>query len=188
MRDWYVATAELVVCNEQPSGQALIDVVAANCKRVSHALSHERGNIAHGTATNQSTVARLRAIANARDLLIKNDWNSADLDDLVHRELIGLLLHELATNAVKYGSLSTPSGSVSLDWNVLDEGSGQRLRMTWREADGPAVSPPNGSGFGTYLIENSVPQAKVAREFPPEGVVFTLELPLAGQEPRKAAQ
>jgi two-component sensor histidine kinase len=97
---------------------------------------------------------------------------------------MALGLHELATNAAKYGALSTPEGRVTLTWGVdgrgEDDGPG-RLNLTWREEGGPAVSKPARAGFGSRLIERGLAaelQAKVRLDYAPEGLVFTLSAPL----------
>lgn len=92
----------------------------------------------------------------------------------------GLLLHELGTNAIKYGALSKPTGTVALTWRLSQQDDGQLLEVQWREEGGP---PPNGDiqpGFGSYLIQHGLPGAKVEREFPPEGLRCSIELPLKG--------
>lgn len=71
----------------------------------------------------------------------------------------GLILHELATNAIKYGALSTSQGNVHLTWRVATEADRRALHLLWKEENGPPVSPSNGSGFGTRLIQFSASQA-----------------------------
>jgi two-component sensor histidine kinase len=66
-----------------------------------------------------------------------------------HTLALSLALHDLATNATKYGALSCPSGSVVLTWAVQDG----KLRLNWEERDGPPVTPPTQKGFGTRLLE-----------------------------------
>jgi two-component system CheB/CheR fusion protein len=147
---------------------------------------------------------RLSALAKAHRLLV-DPWEGADLEALVNEQLaghvdgnvtrltahgepirlgadvavpLGLVLHELATNAVKYGAWSTPGGRVELNWkNGVGEGK-PMLHLTWREIGGPPVKPPDGAGLGSRLIERSVPGSKVRREFLPEGVVCTLDAPV----------
>jgi PAS domain S-box-containing protein len=90
---------------------------------------------------------------------------------------LGLVLHELATNAVKHGALSVMSGTVRLTW-VTD---GERLRLVWRESNGPAVCEPAQRGFGSKLIEESIPYelgGRVRLVFAPAGVRCTITLPL----------
>ncbi|MGE7368255.1 GAF domain-containing protein [Neorhizobium sp. NPDC001467] len=120
---------------------------------------------------------RLQALSSAHDVLIHRNWTGADLKALVSGTLdrigmlerseisgppvfmgpkatqsVMLLLHELATNAVKYGSLSNDRGRIAVDWKVTEEGDQPELRFTWRESDGPAVAEPKRRGFGSRLI------------------------------------
>lgn len=114
-------------------------------------------------------------MAHAHDLLTHNDWQRADLTALVRQVLkpyppetfevtgdpvllpqkavvsFSLAIHELATNAAKYGALSVPEGNVSISWK-FDEAAG-RLTFKWVERGGPAVEPPTRKGFGTRLVE-----------------------------------
>ena len=86
---------------------------------------------------------------------------------------VGLVLHELGTNAAKYGALSTPTGEISIVWTV----SRGKLYLTWRERGGPSIdTPPTHKGFGTALIVSSA--SKVTRRFDPAGVSCRLELAL----------
>jgi two-component system, chemotaxis family, CheB/CheR fusion protein len=111
-------------------------------------------------------VARLRIEGEAVNL-------SADL-----ATPFGLVLHELATNAAKYGSLTDTEGTVELSWR-LNSGNPQRLlTVMWLERGGPPVVEPETTGFGTALIEKGLPNAKVRHEFRREGVTCTIELPL----------
>jgi PAS domain S-box-containing protein len=154
-------------------------------------------------------MARLMALARANDILVAEDWLGADLDAIasqvaspyvaegeVGRFRVGgpeahlapkaatamaLALHELATNAAKYGALSAPEGRVSLTWALTGEASHRRLHMTWRESGGPAVRPPEKTGFGTRLIEKGLKaelQANVQLDYAPTGLIMTLDAPL----------
>jgi hypothetical protein len=69
--------------------------------------------------------------------------------------MLSMIVHEIATNAAKYGALSNDTGTVTLDWEALEESDGRTLRMIWTEAGGPHVSAPVQSGFGSRLIECS---------------------------------
>ncbi|MBC8013392.1 MAG: PAS domain-containing protein, partial [Methyloceanibacter sp.] len=141
--------------------------------------------------------ARLVAIGCSHDLLIADDWHGASLRMLVEQQLgehsdrfgeqiaiegedvmlkpeavqnLGLALHELATNAQKYGSLSDPRGQVSIKWQFCEEAS--KLKLVWQEKGGPPVTPPERSGFGRAMIETVVGQAlegDVRLSFPPKG-------------------
>jgi len=152
---------------------------------------------------------RLGAFGRSLDLLIANDWRGARIDDLVRLELaafgvldgvqitvngpsldlnpdaarnIGLALHELATNASKYGALSVPEGKVTVHWELASSGGRPRFRMTWRESGGPMVKEPTRRGFGRQVIQQVTAQAlagEVAHEFLPDGVRWTLDIPAA---------
>ena len=91
---------------------------------------------------------------------------------------LGLALHELATNAQKYGSLSEPEGQVSIRWQFCEEAS--KLKLTWQEKGGPPVTPPERSGFGRAMIETVVSRAlegDVSLSFPPKGVRCEIVIP-----------
>ena len=91
---------------------------------------------------------------------------------------LGLAFHELATNAAKYGALSTPNGCVRVDWSVAD----RHLRLDWVETGGPLVAAPARRGFGSQLIEAAINRdldGSAALAYPPEGFTFSLRLPLA---------
>jgi two-component system CheB/CheR fusion protein len=149
---------------------------------------------------------RLRALGSAHTLLVDSDWRGADLGALARDQLgpyvadnpdrvriegeavtlppdlatpFGLVLHELATNAVKHGALSRPAGSVNLRWHVESRNNRRTLTVFWTERGGPPVQRPTTSGFGGTLIEKSIPNAIVRREFRPEGVACAIEIPLA---------
>jgi two-component sensor histidine kinase len=95
---------------------------------------------------------------------------------------LGLILHELATNAVKHGSLGSPKGRVLFTWETRDPPSGERmLEMTWTERDGPKVKEPDKSGLGSSLIERGFLDGRVTRTFNPEGLICTIRVPLVGK-------
>ena len=93
---------------------------------------------------------------------------------------LSLALHELATNAAKYGALSTGNGSVTVSWNVAGEGDMSRLTLRWAEQGGPPVQPPIRQGFGSRLIRSLSADidATAAIDYRPDGVVCTIEAPL----------
>jgi len=146
--------------------------------------------------------ARLVALAGAHDLLTDRSWAAADLVDLAARAVapfvsgqialvgpsvdvspsqalaLSLALHELATNAAKYGALSRPEGRVELRWAV----QAGRLNLSWRESGGPRVVPPSRQGFGSRLIEHALSRdldGKTRLEFAPEGVRCSIMAMLA---------
>lgn len=144
--------------------------------------------------------SRLANIAGSHDLLTDNNWEPALISSVIERclapfrsnpdqfELTGppvlispkravnlaLGLHELATNAVKYGALSTTNGTVKIEWEVGDDKS---LTLTWVEARGPPVTPPSRRGFGSRMIERGIAAEMggwVDLEFDPAGVRCTI--------------
>ncbi len=151
--------------------------------------------------------SRLFALARAHGLLTRDTWEGAELRELIgeviepySRETSGrcriegprvyltpgtalalsMAVHELATNAAKYGALSVPTGHVSVSWTVT-RGEPQYLRLCWREQGGPPVAPPTRKGFGTRLIERSLAQelsGEVDLVYEPAGVVCTIKAPL----------
>lgn len=151
---------------------------------------------------------RLQALAGAHDLLTRSHWESTSLAQLSadtlqtgaasgqrlsaegphvtlspHRALtIALALHELFTNALKYGALSSDAGSVSFRWKYLvEEGI---IRMEWRERDGPQVAQPAHKGFGSLLLERTLARdlgGRVDHSFDRRGVTCVIEMPISAQ-------
>ena len=154
----------------------------------------------------QSFEGRIAAMGSAHDLLVRSDWKGADLASLAREQLkpyistdssrvqiegptillppnlassFAFVIYELATNAAKYGALTAPNGKVSLSWSLLPAGNPSPwLKFVWEESGGPLVQPPAGKGFGSILVEQGIPQAKVKREFKPTGVICTIDVPL----------
>jgi two-component sensor histidine kinase len=96
-------------------------------------------------------------------------------------QALALVLHELVTNAVKYGALSTADGRVTVQWQVADEIGSPRLNLVWEEAGGPTVVTPKRQGFGTRLIQNILNHELggwVELSLPPAGVRCEMEVPL----------
>jgi two-component sensor histidine kinase len=92
--------------------------------------------------------------------------------------MLTLCLHELATNAVKYGALSNGTGQVRIGWEPIADAE-QRARLSWRESGGPPVAAPTHKGFGSLLIETSFEDVgRPCVEFRPEGVECFLEFAL----------
>lgn len=94
---------------------------------------------------------------------------------------VGMAIHELTTNAAKYGALSTRDGRVAIAWCVLPEGPAGTLRFTWCETGGPAVRPPSRQGFGSRLLQRVLTtqvRAEVSTDYPPEGFRLTMLAPL----------
>ena len=150
---------------------------------------------------------RVQAIAKAHSLLTQSGHGQVSLRAILQTELapydrsgsnlslsgpdialtpkaglaLAMALHELASNAAKYGALSTDAGRLSVEWDATAQTSVQALTITWTETGGPAVTPPTRRGFGTTLIERSLGHeldAQVAREFLPGGLRCTVAMPL----------
>ena len=93
---------------------------------------------------------------------------------------LGMIFHELATNAAKYGALAAPEGRVMVDWTLADQRS-PRLRLTWREIGGPAVSEPDRKGFGSRLIERNIRHdlaGEIDLVYAADGLIAELNVPL----------
>jgi two-component sensor histidine kinase len=148
---------------------------------------------------------RLQAVAANQDLLVRHEWQGVDAEDLVRAQLahfadligsritthgrklrlnaaaaqaIGLALHELATNAGKYGALSTDTGRVDVCWGTV----GDTLNVGWTERDGPPVSPPERRGFGSMVIEGMAKKSvdgAVELDYAPSGLTWRLTCPAA---------
>jgi two-component system CheB/CheR fusion protein len=143
---------------------------------------------------------RIRSLAASHSLLTEADWGGARLDTIIHRQVaamvndddgrlriqgpdllvsaematqLGLVLHELATNATKHGAFSVPGGAVDIVWSVTKG----KLRLVWREHGGPRIEKkPDFSGFGTLLINSSA--SKVTQRFGKDGLICKLEFTL----------
>lgn len=112
------------------------------------------------------------------DAPFKIDGEAACIDSR-KAQMIGLAIHELATNASKYGALSVPEGEVEVSWTV-ERDDGGWVRLSWRERNGPAVAPPARSGFGSRLIERACVHelgGEAALDFLPEGLVCRISFP-----------
>lgn len=152
--------------------------------------------------------ARLVSLARTHDLLTAKAQKGAVLEDLVHTQIepfvegdsqrlsvtgpavvldepatqsVGLALHELATNAAKYGALSVPQGRVAIEWDIIDGPDGTRaLRLGWSEMNGPKVKEPARKGFGHIVIERTLAdslQGKVKLDFAPDGLRWEAQIP-----------
>jgi PAS domain S-box-containing protein len=158
-------------------------------------------------ATKQAFESRLSALAAAHDLLTTENWESAALVDVVRKTGAGcgadesrvsiegpdirvppktavslaMALHELCTNATKYGGLSTAEGKVTVSWSIESSVDGPQLRLLWRESGGPPVSAPTSRGFGSRMIERALASELggiVRLDFHAEGLQCLVEAPL----------
>lgn len=142
---------------------------------------------------------RLRALVRANQQLSGSNWVGLDLRSIVRLELapfieqatiegnhlmlppraaqdLALAVHELATNAVKYGALSIAAGRVSVSWAVQQDGAHNLLKFTWRESNGPPVVAPTRHGFGSSLLKAICSGARI--EFAQDGLSCELEMAL----------
>ncbi|TXN27646.1 PAS domain S-box protein [Methylobacterium sp. WL30] len=161
------------------------------------------------TSANETLGARLIALGRAHDILINTKSGGAEMRALAEAALglhddrqpgrfriegppvavgetammsLTLMLHELATNAAKYGALSDPAGSVRLLWRVAYEAGPPTFHLRWEERGGPLVTPPSRAGFGSRLIQRGLSggsSGRVELSYQPDGVVCTLAAPLA---------
>ena len=163
----------------------------------------------HGTPTPKSVVdelsGRLQSLARSHDLLLQTEWRGAALADLVATQVLahadkpqirthgpavmvasdsatplGLILHELVTNALKYGSLSAPAGFVDISWREEGQGIQSMIVLEWRESGGPVVTKPTQSGKGIALINSCLSRGSVALAFEPSGAKAKIIVPSAG--------
>jgi two-component system, chemotaxis family, CheB/CheR fusion protein len=150
-------------------------------------------------------VERLRAMSRSYELLSRENWTDAAMHELIVQELgpfgearfsvagpqvrlkppqamsVGMILHELATNASKYGALSQPKGHVEIEWSVNGAPGDQRLELAWNEMDGPEVVTPGRLGFGMKLIELEVSfnlGGTSSAAFEKNGLRLVMEFPL----------
>ena len=155
-------------------------------------------------AFNSNFGERLRGLAKSHDLLVERNWEGALIDDLVRSQFallegseaerimtqgpammlvpqaaqyLGLGLHELATNAAKYGALAVPTGQVQVTWQE----DGGRFILIWRESGGSVMTPPDRKGFGRVILEEVVPGmlgGNATAAFDAKGMSWTLNVPL----------
>jgi two-component system CheB/CheR fusion protein len=148
---------------------------------------------------------RLGALSSAHDLLVSSDWQGAQIEALIRRQLgaqlledggrlsldgppimlparlatpFGLLLHELGTNALKHGALSTEGGTITLTWRLHSNPQKPVLEVNWTEEGGPRPAGNFKPGFGAYLIERGIPDSKVTREVRSNGLTYRIEMRL----------
>jgi PAS domain S-box-containing protein len=143
----------------------------------------------------------IQALAYSHDLLVQHEWQGATLEELLRVQLapfggldsgrfaahgpevylrppamqsLGLILHELATNATKHGALSSPAGAIAIDW----AGEADGVRLTWAERGGPPVAPPQRKGFGQVVFERigASLEGNIVTEFRPEGFFCTVHI------------
>jgi two-component sensor histidine kinase len=159
--------------------------------------------------------ARLMALSRAHDLLTERQWAGIGLRELLNQVIspfasdadsairidgadhtlsaraalaLAMVIHELATNAAKYGALSLPAGRIDLSWSIAPNNGTAWLFLKWTEKDGPAVEAPTRRGFGSRLIERSISkdlEGTAELRFLPSGLQCNLSFPLAAIERRQ---
>ncbi len=161
------------------------------------------------TTVRADIAGRIQALSRAHDLLTRQSWSAASTLEVVDQVVFSLslprqrldisgsplqlgpkpalqltlALHELATNALKYGALSNATGRVQLDWRVVTVDEAELFQFSWTEVGGPLVAAPNRRGFGSRLIERVTAAefgGEVSLDYAPEGVRWRLSAPYAG--------
>ncbi len=154
----------------------------------------------------RSLLGRVGAMSRAHDLLAEERWLGAEMSSVIRREVssfdtggaitadgprlrlnpraalsIALVIHELGTNAAKYGALSLPEGRIALTWERDRSGEEPTITLRWQEMGGPEVSPPHRRGFGSMLIENSIAyelEGRAQIDYRRDGLVCVITMPL----------
>ncbi|WP_404414087.1 sensor histidine kinase [Brevundimonas vesicularis] len=148
--------------------------------------------------------SRIMALSHTHNLLTQSHWEGADLRAILEHETeaygptrislngppislepaivlsLGMIFHELATNAAKYGALHTPDGRILIDWGLADQRH-RKLKLSWREIGGPKVAVPARKGFGSRLIERNIRHdlaGEIDLVYAPEGLIAELTVPL----------
>jgi two-component sensor histidine kinase len=181
---------------------------AKNLLTVVRAVARQTARKDSPAAFAQRFDQRIAALGASHDLLVQNEWRGVDLHALVRSQLahfrdsfgsririegaplvvmpsasqaIGMALHELATNAGKYGALSTDHGLTRIAFGVAQVDGEARFRMSWRESGGPSVVTPKRHGFGHMVIVQMVKHAlggQVTLDYAPAGVEWSVDAPL----------
>jgi PAS domain S-box-containing protein len=153
---------------------------------------------------------RLHALSVNQDLMIEYEWRGADIARIIQSQLesviadhvsrinlsgppcvlnprtaqaLGLTIFELASNAVRYGSLSAQTGTVHIVWAIADQSGGREFRMRWQELGGPPAMPPNVPGFGSTIIERMIARSLLGTAkitYAPSGLTWELVAPESG--------
>lgn len=180
-----------------------------NLLAVVQSIARQTARDANPSTFTASFIKRLQGLSRSQDLIIDGDWTAVGLEDLARSQLrfldgmldqrveiagpavrlspaaaqgIGMALHELATNALKYGALSNQIGKVALSWRHVEVHGEARLEISWLERDGPTVEIPQREGFGHTVIEQMAAYSvggDVDLSFDPSGLSWTLTAPTA---------
>ncbi|MCX7363757.1 MAG: PAS domain-containing protein, partial [Alphaproteobacteria bacterium] len=177
-----------------------------NLLAVVQAIARQMANGSADEAFAERLSQRIQGIAAANGVLVSGRWQGAGLESLIESQLspftdfatrvvadgptvqlkrnaarsVGLALHELATNAAKYGALSNNDGKVRVAWKIEDEAAGPRFHLRWAEHGGPPVAPPQRQGFGHTVTARMIEGAlggKARIDFAPGGVAWSFDCP-----------
>jgi two-component sensor histidine kinase len=183
-----------------------------NTLAVVQAIAGQTRRFAKPDQFHDTLTGRLAALGTAHDLLTRSEWEGADMADVVRvgfapyeglsavqrwtirgprirlapNEAVtfSLVVHELATNAAKFGALSNASGTIEVLWELDDEAGPAEVAIVWRERGGPAVVPPAASGFGSRLLDRAITHelgGKTEVAFAADGFECRLRLPLSAK-------
>jgi two-component sensor histidine kinase len=157
------------------------------------------------TEAREVLMQRIQALARSQSVLVTGGFERAPIAEIIRLEFEGfsdrvkavgpdvmlnprvaqtfaLLVHELATNAIKYGALSLPDGQVGMHWSIEGAGAEARFKFQWQEREGPPVTPPTREGFGRMVLEKAAAQdfgALPKIRFASEGVSYEIDAPLS---------
>ncbi|MCT2559159.1 PAS domain S-box protein [Tsuneonella sp. YG55] len=201
---WFGTNTDITEQREQSEQIALLlrEVNHRSKNMLAKVQALARSSIEGDEALIKRFEERVGSLAVNQDILVRRDWREVPVEELVRlqlkfmsgairqiatsgpdcalipraAEIIGMALHELATNSLKYGALSGPEGRVTIEWQC----DGDRFIIAWRERGGPPVKTPARRGFGSQLIED-IPRRSLDGEvdytFAPNGVEWTLSVP-----------
>jgi two-component sensor histidine kinase len=186
---------------------AIVSAITSQSLRTANSLEEATRTIAD----------RLHALGMAQDLLVRERWTGAGCLTLIEAAVrafqsksldefeiagpniaissgpaiaLSMVIHELCTNAVKYGALSAAAGHVSISWSVSSQDGQERFVLHWKESGGPPVHQPSRKSFGSRLIEQALPgqlRGEARLRFEPDGLSCTVNIPLSVMQERPLA-
>lgn len=179
-----------------------------NLLTVVQSIANQTARESSGEEFSDALIRRLRSLSASQDLIIRGDWQSVDLCDLIRKQLahlgdaldaqckisgpklrlgpqaaqgIGMAIHELSTNSLKYGALSSDQGRVQITWDVSNSKDEPVYEISWKEIGGPQVSQPKRTGFGTIVVKRMAAAAvsgEVKMDYHPDGLSWRLSAPV----------